>query len=79
MQAHIPVQRAGTGGNGPSDRITVDKEAGNKRMLFMLLTVALILLILWGFGFFAHVAGGLIHLVLVAAVVVLILHFVRGR
>ena len=46
----------------------------------MLLTIAIILLILWALGFFAfHVAGGLIHILLVVAVIVLILHFVRGR
>ncbi len=46
----------------------------------MLLTIALILAVLWLLGVFAfHVAGGLIHIVLVIAVIALILHFVRGR
>jgi hypothetical protein len=45
----------------------------------MLLTIALILVVLWLFGFFLHVAGGLIHVVLVIAAIMLILHFVRGR
>jgi hypothetical protein len=35
---------------------------------------------MWLMGFFAfHVAGGLIHLLLIVAVVSLVLHFVRGR
>ena len=40
----------------------------------------IILLIAWitGFGVF-HVAGGLIHLLLLFAVISLILHFVMGR
>jgi hypothetical protein len=45
----------------------------------MLLTVALILFVLWALGFFAfHVAGSLIHLILIIAVIVIVLHFVRG-
>jgi len=40
----------------------------------------IILLIAWvaGFGVY-HVAGGLIHLLLVLAVISLVLHFVLGR
>ena len=46
----------------------------------MLLTIAIILFILWALGFFAfHVAGSLIHLLLVIAVIVIIVNFVRGR
>ena len=45
----------------------------------MLLTIALILFVLWALGFFAfHVAGGLIHLLLIIAVIVVVLHLVRG-
>jgi hypothetical protein len=46
----------------------------------MLLTIAIIMLILWALGFFAyHVAGGLIHLLLVIGIIVLIWNFVAGR
>lgn len=46
----------------------------------MLLTIAGILLILWLLGFLAFpVAGGLIHILLVIAIIVIIVHFVRGR
>lgn len=46
----------------------------------MLLTIAVILLVLWALGFFAfHVAGGLIHLVLVVAIVIGLVHLFRGR
>jgi len=46
----------------------------------MLWTIFVILLILWALGFFAlHVGGGLIHLLLVVAAVVLIYQLVTGR
>jgi hypothetical protein len=46
----------------------------------MLAGLAALLVILWLLGFLAfHVAGGLIHILLVVAVIVLVLHFVRGR
>ncbi|HET6970205.1 MAG TPA: lmo0937 family membrane protein [Phenylobacterium sp.] len=46
----------------------------------MLWTIAAVLVVLWLLGFFAfHVAGGLIHLLLVIAVVVVIWQFFAGR
>ena len=46
----------------------------------MLLAIALVLFILWALGLFAfHVGGGLIHLILVIAVIVIIVHFIQGR
>ncbi len=45
----------------------------------MLWTVFVILLVLWLLGFSFHVAGSLIHLLLVIAVVVLIINLVTGR
>ncbi len=46
----------------------------------MLLTIAIIILILWALGFFAfHVAGGLIHILLVIGIIVLIWNFIAGR
>ena len=46
----------------------------------MLTIIGIVLLVLWllGFGVF-HVAGSLIHLVLVVALVMFVLHFLRGR
>jgi hypothetical protein len=38
-----------------------------------------VLLILWLLGFSLHVAGGLIHLLLVIALVVLVINLVSGR
>jgi hypothetical protein len=45
----------------------------------MLWTVLVVLLILWLLGFGLHVGGGLIHLLLVVAVVVLIYNLVSRR
>ena len=46
----------------------------------MLFTIAIILIILWALGFFAfHVAGGLIPLLLVIALIVIIYRLVTGR
>ena len=44
----------------------------------MLWTILVILVILWLLGFSFHIAGGLIHLLLVLAVISLIVHFVTG-
>ena len=45
----------------------------------MLWTIIVILLVLWLLGFISHVGGGLIHLLLVVAVIVLIYNLVTGR
>ena len=45
----------------------------------MLWTILVIILILWLIGFLVKVGGGLIHLLLVVAAVVLILQLVTGR
>jgi hypothetical protein len=46
----------------------------------MFLTLFVVLLVMWLLGFVAfHVAGGLIHLVLIVALIALVIHFVRGR
>ena len=46
----------------------------------MLWTIAVILVILWLLGFLAfHVGGGLIHLLLVLAVIVIIWQLVTGQ
>jgi hypothetical protein len=45
----------------------------------MLTTIAIILAVLWLLGLIGHVAGGLIHLLLVAAVIVLVYDLLVGR
>ncbi|MGD1022049.1 MAG: lmo0937 family membrane protein [Candidatus Sulfotelmatobacter sp.] len=45
----------------------------------MLWTIVVVLLILWLLGFSLHVAGGLIHLLLVVALIVIVINLVSGR
>jgi hypothetical protein len=45
----------------------------------MLWTIFVILLVLWLLGFSLHVAGSLIHLLLVVALVVLVINLITGR
>jgi hypothetical protein len=45
----------------------------------MLWTIFVVLLILWLLGFSLHVAGSLIHLLLVVALIVLVINLVSGR
>lgn len=46
----------------------------------MLMAIAVILAILWALGFFAvHIGGGMIHILLVIALVVFIYNMVVGR
>lgn len=45
----------------------------------MLLTIAIILAALWLLGLLGNVAGGLIHLVLVVAIVVFVYDLITGR
>lgn len=45
----------------------------------MLWTIAVILLVLWLLGFALNIAGGLIHIVLVVAVIVVLIKLFTGR
>jgi hypothetical protein len=45
----------------------------------MLWTIFAVLLIMWLLGFSFHVGGGLIHLLLVCAVIVLVWNLITGR
>jgi hypothetical protein len=46
----------------------------------MLWTIALILVVLWAIGFLGvHAFGGFIHLLLLAAVAVILINLIQGR
>jgi hypothetical protein len=45
----------------------------------MLWTILVVLLVLWLLGFIGHVGGGLIHILLVVAAIVLVINLVSGR
>jgi hypothetical protein len=44
----------------------------------LLYTIAVILLIIWAIGFFGYHAGGIIHVLLVIAVIVFLLRVIRS-
>jgi hypothetical protein len=50
-----------------------------ERKATMLWTIFVILVVLWLLGFSLHIAGSLIHLLLVVALVVLVINLVSGR
>lgn len=45
----------------------------------ILWTVLVILVVLWLIGFVANIAGGLIHILLIVAVIILIYNLIAGR
>jgi len=45
----------------------------------MLYTLVVVLVILWLLGFSFNVAGGLIHLILVVALIMLVIQLLTGR
>ncbi|WP_421883073.1 lmo0937 family membrane protein [Novosphingobium sp.] len=66
--------------NRPQLRGLNAQRGGNLRRFEMLLTIALILFVLWALGVFAFkVTAGVIHLVLIAALVIGLVQLFRGR
>jgi hypothetical protein len=45
----------------------------------MLLTIAAVLFVLWILGLLVHIGGALIHVILVIAVIVAVVHFLQRR
>jgi hypothetical protein len=45
----------------------------------MLWTIFVVLVVLWLLGFTLHIGGGLIHILIVVAVIVLIYNLITGR
>ena len=68
-----------TGNERATCKTSVEKITDRRRNS-MFIALCAILFIAWLIGLTAfHVAGGLIHLLLVFAVISLVIHFVRGR
>jgi Family of unknown function (DUF5670) len=56
------------------------REAKEKKEVDMLEAIVIVLVVLWALGFFAfHVGGGLIHALIVIALIVLIVRLLKGR
>ncbi len=45
----------------------------------ILYTIAIVLIILWGIGFLGYHAGGIIHILLVIAIIAIILRVIQGK
>jgi hypothetical protein len=45
----------------------------------LLYTIAVILLIAWAIGYFAFSVGGLIHILLVIAVIAILIRIIQGK
>ncbi|MBV9490846.1 MAG: lmo0937 family membrane protein [Verrucomicrobia bacterium] len=45
----------------------------------MLWTIVVILIVLWALGLVTHIAGGLVHLLLVIALIIAVVRLVQGR
>jgi hypothetical protein len=58
----------------PAPAFAIEKGALN-----MLWAIFVILLVLWLLGFTLHIAGGLIHILLVIALIILVINLVTGR
>ncbi len=50
-----------------------------EEVLNMLWAIFVILVVLWLLGFSFHIAGGLIHILLVIALIILVINLVSGR
>ena len=50
-----------------------------KGVLSMLWAIFVVLLVLWLLGFSFHIAGSLIHLLLVVALIILVVNLLSGR
>ena len=51
----------------------------NRKEIEMLWMVFVVIMVLWLLGFALHIGGGLIHLLLVVAVIVLVFNLITGR
>jgi fatty acid desaturase len=77
---HERYDNAGPSGRAPRTQSVALGVTQSCEDAIMLWTIAVILFILWILGFFVvHVGGGLIHLLLVIAVIVIIYRLITGR
>jgi hypothetical protein len=59
--------------------VTPRDSTHHKQEAKMLWTIVVIILILWLLGFIGHIGGGLIHLLLVIALIVIVIQLLTGR
>jgi hypothetical protein len=61
------------------DWSAIDRAPKSRKEVRMLWTIVVVLLILWALGFAVHIGGGLIHLLLVIALIVVVVRLIQGR
>jgi hypothetical protein len=75
--ADIHGHRKGSAWDSWSDRKSLLRERGFRKMLW---TIAVILLVLWAVGLVsAYTMGGFIHILLVIAIVMVLVNVIQGR
>jgi len=45
----------------------------------LLYVIAVVLILLWALGFFAYNAGGIIHILLIIAIIAILFRVIQGR
>lgn len=75
----MPARAAGRGDTPGNVSRPAYVTSLSQRGFAMLWTIAIVILILWLLGFSLDIAGGLIHLLLIVALVVIVVQFLRGR
>jgi len=61
------------------NQIDIEERLGDFKMGGILYTIITILFIFWLVGFLMHIGGGLIHVLLVAALIIFVFQLVTGR
>ena len=80
MASPVAVATITNGAVSSESEDTLSEENLSKERKNMLWTIFVILLVLWALGMVtSYTMGGLVHLLLVLAVVVVVLNLVRGR
>jgi hypothetical protein len=64
-------------GSNRTEKIKISD--AQKEKATMLWTILVVLLVLWLIGLVAHIGGGLIHLLLVVALIVFVINLLTGR
>jgi len=65
--------------SGSVEPIRIKSATLKKEKATMLWTILVVLFVLWLIGLIAHIGGGLIHLLLVVALIIFVINLLTGR